>query len=208
LRSVLDRRTSDWRAVDRRPALLAPLALLAVVASQAYALPEETPVTAADVAPRAVVDFESTWENRTGAMVDATELPTTSPLVAQYRAGLPLQKMVAADPEAVVTMLHHGGSSDIARVSAPRPTELTVLTYDFPGWTVSIDGVHVAHRRSGPYALIAVDVPAGEHVVAVRFERTPVRVVGETISAVSLLCCLAGAVVLWRRRPASRPGLR
>ncbi|GIW08036.1 MAG: hypothetical protein KatS3mg060_2841 [Dehalococcoidia bacterium] len=197
--ALADRFTPAWSALNRRPALLAPLLLLAVVASQAYAIPQATPVTEADVGPCAVVDFESKWENRTGAMVYATEIPTTSPLVEQYRSGRPLQKAVASDPDAIVTMLHHGGSSDIVRVSTPRPTELTFLTYDFPGWTISLDGERVAHRRVGPYGLIAIDVPAGEHVIAARFQHTPVRLVGELVSGVTLLGCL-GAVLVLRRR--------
>lgn len=200
LPALADRLSPALAALNRRPGLLAPLLLLAVVASQAYAVPQATPVTANDVAPGAVVEFELRWENRTGATAFATEIPTTSPLVEQYRAGRPLQKAVAADPEATVTMLHHGGSSDVVRVTAPRPTELTFLTYDFPGWTVYLNGERVPHRRAGPHALIALDVPAGEHVVAARFEHTPVRLAGELISGVTLLGLLALALgVLWRR---------
>jgi hypothetical protein len=203
LPALADRLTPAWGALNRRPVLLAPLVLLAVVASQTYAVPEATPVTAADVAPRAVVDFELRWENRTGATAFVSEIPTTSPLVEHYLTNRPLQKAVASDPEATVTMIHHGGSSDIVRVVTPRPTELTFLTYDFPGWTVYLNGEPVPHRQVGPHALIGVEVPAGAHVVVARFEHTPPRLIGELISGVSLLGALAiGLALAWRQRAA------
>lgn len=201
LPALADRLTPAWGALNRRPALGAPLLLLVIVASQTFAVPQATPVTAADVAPRAVVDFELRWENRTGATAFVSEIPTTSPLVEQYLANRPLQKAVAADPEATVTMVHHGGSSDIVRVVTPRPTDLTFLTYDFPGWTVYLNGERIPHRRVGPHALIGIEVPAGEHLVAARFEHTPPRLIGELISGVSLLGVLGiGLALAWRQR--------
>jgi hypothetical protein len=199
LGGLADRLGPLWERVDARPAALLPLLLLAVVASQAYALPQFTPVAPEQVAPRAVVDFETTWADRTGLTIWVEEAPRTSPLVAQYQNNLPLQKVVAEDPEATVEMRHHGGHSDVARVRAPRPTRVTFLTYDFPGWTTYLDGKPVPHERVTSHALIGLAVPAGEHEVSARFERTPPRVIGEVVSALALAGCVAGFGWLWWR---------
>jgi hypothetical protein len=202
---LADRLGPARERLSARPVLLTPLLLLGAVASQTYAIPQSTPITAEEVAPRAAVDFETAWADRTAGTVWVAEIPRTSPLVAEYQNDLPLRKAVAADPEAVVETVHHGGSSDVARVRSPRPTWLTFLTYDFPGWATYVDGRPVPHARAGPQALIAVDLPAGEHVVAARFEHTPARTAGEGLSALTFLGVVAGLARLSvdRRRSAT-----
>jgi uncharacterized membrane protein YfhO len=64
-------------------------------------------------------------------------------------------------------------------------------TYDFPGWRATVDGQRVQHRTEPPYGLIAVDVPAGQHEVAIRHGTTPVRTAGALISALSLVLVVA-----------------
>jgi hypothetical protein len=193
-----DRLWPAWAGLEVRPVALVPLLLLGAIASQAYALPQSTPVTPDEVAPRAAVDFETTWADRTAGTVWVTEIPRDTPLVAQFKNNLPLQKGVAADPEAHVEMVHHGGSSDVMRVRSPRATALTILTYDFPGWNTYVDGRPAVHTRAGPQALIQLELPAGEHLVAARFEHTPPRVAGEAASALALLATAGGFAWLWR----------
>lgn len=55
------------------------------------------------------------------------------------------------------------------RVDAPSANYLVLTKANYPGWTARIDGVETPLVRAN-YAFCAVDVPAGEHVVEVRYE--------------------------------------
>ncbi|HNS03910.1 MAG TPA: hypothetical protein PKM78_16200 [Anaerolineae bacterium] len=87
----------------------------------------------------------------------------------------------------------------------------------FPGWRAYLlggeTGPVVAElplaREDGPLARIVVPVPEGENYILLRFEDTPVRIVGKAVTAVGLLLLLAVALaglVFWRwRRSEGRP---
>jgi hypothetical protein len=128
---------------------------------------------------------------------------TDTPLVAQYLAGQPLEKAVVLAGEASVGNIDVGGASVTAQVDAAGPATVLFYTYDFPGWRATVDGQRVQHRAEPPYGLIAVDVPAGQHEVAIRHGATPVRTAGALISALSLV--LVAALFLWPARR-SKPG--
>ena len=71
--------------------------------------------------------------------------------------------------------------------------------YYFPGWRARVDGQPVVLWPSGPYALITLAVPAGEHVVDLRFEETTVRFAAKMITLLTIWAML-GWVVLRRKR--------
>lgn len=85
-------------------------------------------------------------------------------------------------------------------VQAPEKFLLRLFLFEFPGWQVRIDGELVEPELGRPEGFIVVPVPAGEHVVDVRFGATPARQLAWGVTGLSLL--LAG-VVAWRfgRRP-------
>ena len=56
----------------------------------------------------------------------------------------------------------------------------------FPGWQVRVDGQAVPTMATGDMGLVTAEVPAGEHVVEVRFEPTAVRLAGRWVSGLSL----------------------
>jgi hypothetical protein len=78
---------------------------------------------------------------------------------------------------------------------------LRLFLFDFPGWTVRLNGQPAAKELGRPEGFLVVPVLAGEHVVDVRFGSTPARRLATAVSALSLLLALVGA---WhfRRRPA------
>lgn len=61
----------------------------------------------------------------------------------------------------------------------------------WPGWSAAIDGqpthVHAAHSSGR----VALNVPAGQHTIELRLERTPVRLAAEIISLLALAACAA-----------------
>lgn len=90
------------------------------------------------------------------------------------------------------------------QVVAPQPFLLRLFLFDFPGWAVSIDGALVETEIAEPEGFIVVPVPAGEHVVDVRFGSTPARTLAAWISAVSLIAVVSGAAMLFARRATTR----
>ncbi len=85
------------------------------------------------------------------------------------------------------------------RVSAAEDWTLTVLTFYFPGWRATIDGQPVSIEPTSPQGLIRFAVPAGEHLVTLRFGETPVRLLGDGLSAAALVVLIALSAVAWRR---------
>lgn len=61
-----------------------------------------------------------------------------------------------------------------------------VPVFDFPNWTVDVDGKIISHSRSIPLGRIAFEVPAGKHTVKGNFRNTSVRSVANIISFLSL----------------------
>jgi hypothetical protein len=81
---------------------------------------------------------------------------------------------------------------------APSAAILVVSEVWYPGWSVTVDGVAAPLLRAD-YAFRGVALPAGKHVVEMRFVSRPTRL-GLELSAVGLLGLLALAVI-GRLRP-------
>jgi hypothetical protein len=82
-------------------------------------------------------------------------------------------------------------------VTTPKEFVFRLYTFYFPGWRAYVDGEEVPIDVAGPEGFITFWVPAGEHEVVVRFEDTPPRTVGWSISVAGLLA-LGAAMVLIR----------
>lgn len=66
------------------------------------------------------------------------------------------------------------------------PTRVTINTVYFPGWNLTVDGKRssIDYKNKG---LIQVEVPQGQHKIIASFSETPVRIVSNIISLVSVL---------------------
>jgi hypothetical protein len=172
---------------DLAPALA--LIMIFVAASYPYTEPQHT---------EAMFNYQTQmeFEIKDGELLGDTiwmepgKRPQHSPLVAQYVSGQPLQKAIALDEGATVQTVRHGGQSDDVRVEASAPTRVMFYTRYFPGWTATLDNQPIAIEPYREQGLILVRVPAGSHLVRLRFEDTPVRQIGALISALSLLIAL------------------
>jgi len=170
-------------ARERAPALA--IGLIFVAASYAYTQPQYTD---------AVFNYQTQmeFETQSGELLGDTiwmtgERPQDSPLVEQYVNGEKLQKAIALDDGAKIETTRYGGQSTDLRVDARAPTRVMVYTRYFPGWTAAIDSQPVEIEPSGDQGLILVRVPAGSHIVRLRFEDTPIRQIGAAISALGVL---------------------
>jgi len=180
---------------DSRSAILG---LIVILAGYSYTTPQYTEPSPRSEEAVAIIDFESFYPpDRVGMTVWATEQPQDTPLVEQYLAGEPLTKAVALTKEAQVETIRHGAASEEVRISSPEGAELQFYTYYFPGWRGYVDGREVEIYPSGPHGLITLQVPPGEHHVAVRFGHTPIRLIGTAITVVSL--SLALVILAWKR---------
>jgi hypothetical protein len=105
----------------------------------------------------------------------------------------------AERPEAVTTgasgaveVRHYRDTFVELQVDAPARALLVLADAYYPGWKATVDGQPVRIRRTN-YALRAVAVPAGGHVV--RFEYRPLSLaIGASLSAVTLVGLVIVAV--------------
>jgi hypothetical protein len=168
------------------------LSLVIILGSFAYTLPQYTEVPAWAETPLAVVNWDrASIVDRVG-MVSVTQTqPQTSPMEQQYLKGEPLVTAGVIAGQGQLQMIHHGGASDVVRIIAETPVTLQFYTYDYPGWQITIDNERVPHRFEPPHGLVTVDVPAGEHEVALRMGSTPPRTLGTVISGIAILAIIA-----------------
>ena len=151
------------------------------------------------------------WEWQTGALGTTSTgdfvpkgaalvpLHPRATLTESYARPGPVDKVNrAALPEgALVDIISHGPLHDDFLVSTPKKFVLRLYTFYFPGWQAYVDGEKIEIEVASPEGFITVWVPEGQHEVSVRFEDTPPRTIGWTISAVGALM-LAVALALMR----------
>ena len=179
------------------------LALVVVLGSFAYTLPQYTPVPESAEGPLLTIEFELKYTDMRGMTAWTKEFPTDSPLVEQYLAGEDLVTARVLTPDATLEMVRAGGASDEVQVRSPRGTAVQFYTYYFPGWRVYVDGQRLpaaALRAEGPYGLLTVDVPPGEHRVLLRWGDTAVRLTGKALSLGCLMLALGLVAWPWPRR--------
>ncbi len=182
----------------RLDARTAVVALVVILTTHAYTLPQYTEPSARSEQPVAIIDFESFYPpDRVGMTIWATEQPQDTPLVQQYLAGQPLVNAVALTEGADVEMVRHGAATEEARVSSPEGAELQFYTYYFPGWRGYVDGRETDIYPGGPHGLITLQVPPGQHQVLIRFGDTPVRRLGTALTVASLV--VASTLLIWPR---------
>ena len=191
---VLRDRPDTARVLDARVAVLG---LVVVLASYAYTLPQYTEPSSRSEQSVAIIDFEAFYPpDRVGMTIWAQEQPQNSPLVEQYLAGKRLIKAIPLSEGVQVEMVRHGAASEEVLVNSPGDAEVQFLTYYFPGWRGYVDGREVGIYPAGPYGLITMKVPSGQHSVLIRFGDTPVRLLGALVSVVSLL--LGVGILIWQ----------
>lgn len=111
-----------------------------------------------------------------------------------------------AGTAAPVMALRQTGDPDTVRFDATVASDTLVVLSEvaYPGWVAEIDG-EPADLLTADHALRAIVVPAGEHVVTLRYD-SPATRLGLVISAATLTVVVgAWLVAIWRSR-VGRPG--
>jgi hypothetical protein len=71
-------------------------------------------------------------------------------------------------------------------VESPQPFRLTINRFFYPGWRAWVDGKPVEIVPETEWGRFTFPVPAGRHHLVVRFGETPLRLVADLLSALSL----------------------
>ncbi len=136
---------------------------------------------------------ESTFFHRnflpaTASHVDFADLQEANPLVS-------------SDPPATIAIQQWASPYRSFTVEADTATTVKIHTFNFPGWTVAIDGTPVDELLTAEEdGALLFDVPPGQSQVTATFESTPVRKIGEGLSLVSGVLCLGGLIFLGIRQ--------
>lgn len=130
--------------------------------------------------------------------------PQMSPLENHYAEGGGIARFdESALPDgAEILAVTYGPNKARIEVVSPESFRARYLSFYFPGWRVTVDGERVDVQPSDPEGLITFQVPAGQHVVRVRFGETPLRLSADLVSGISLV------VVLFVARRWSNPQRR
>ncbi|TKJ31621.1 MAG: hypothetical protein CEE40_00965 [Chloroflexi bacterium B3_Chlor] len=139
------------------------------------------------------------FERRTGTIgttsfgeylpIWAEWIPSNSPLEPMYRSSATIERLdLASLPLGVrVTSAQYEPTSMTVRLATPGSFQATFNSLYFPGWQAYVDGQKTSITPTHGQGLISVLVPAGEHVVRLRFEDLPVHTLSKLITGLSAM---------------------
>lgn len=182
--------------------------------------PEQGPVSYA-----ALMRFEQSANEMTGVSVFTDVIPTWSAMAEDYVHGRPVTthvdySRVPQNATLAVDVREYGSAHELVWVHSGEPDQRLVFNVAyFPGWTAYLYADD--NNRPGrllrkltlsekdiiaPYGQIAVPLEPGEFFLLLRFEDTPVRVLGKALSIFSVVALLIAWGMRWRwRAPLRRP---
>ena len=162
----------------RRTYLAWLLVILMAVGSAGYFRPKEY---LADANDYYYTDPQLIRSQLSGILPDyiSTEM-SAEPLVIPEELVINSAEVPAGQFEILADRTHE----KLIKTTFTTDTLLSLAVAEYPGWRVTID-TQRWDRRHGPDGNLAVMVPAGEHLVAVRFLGTPLRQYADLTSLVA-----------------------
>ncbi len=143
-------------------------------------------------------EFEPRWDT----------LPFDDALLAELGPDFdPQQRPLAGPPSTVqVRSASVRSSAWDLELTATQPETVTLYLHYYPRWQATLDGEPVALGYQEGRGLVQVQIPAGEHRLALRYGSTAAEQAGLLVSGLTALGLLTlGAWALWRRNKAA-PG--
>jgi hypothetical protein len=80
-------------------------------------------------------------------------------------------------------------------VDSVSPARLFVRTFNYPGWSATMDGHAVRLGTDVETGAMLLNMPAGEHLVTIDLLDTPARRLGAWVTLASFVCVLAALVI-------------
>jgi len=118
---------------------------------------------------------------------DHSNLPEKAPRVAI----LPDDESGGAAPRAEIRVLRWSAEVRELQVSSQKPVGVALRLLDYPAWRVEVNGKVVTPQRVETSGQMMLRLPAGTQHIAVKFVRTPDRILGIFVSVAGLLALLA-----------------
>lgn len=126
--------------------------------------------------------------------------PKESPLLVDYLASeKPRRFDLSSLPVGATATAEYDPLAATIQINTPAPFTARYLSFAFPGWVVTVDDQRVPVTPSDPEGLITFTVPAGEHLVTVRWQSTLLRTILSLLSILSIVGIVVTAVLLKRR---------
>ncbi len=122
-------------------------------------------------------------------------LPDDKAFVADLAAGrapsrFDLSRLPASSSARAVTVEPAAATWEI---DGPTPWTALYRSYYFPGWSATVDGQPAQIQVTAPNGLMEVAVPAGHHILTIKFGATPIRAIAAVMSLLSIM----GLVGMW-----------
>lgn len=108
-----------------------------------------------------------------------------------------LVKIVSGD--ASVDEIKNMPNKHIFKITALSDVKAIVNIFNFPGWTVKIDGQSFAINDDNPLKLITLNIPPGSHQVEVVFKNTPIRNIANMLSLISIILIIMLFAKKWQK---------
>ena len=132
-------------------------------------------------------------------------VPSGSPLEPMYDSTGPIERLEQASlpTDASIESQSYGPLAATVGLHTPQSFPAVFNALYFPGWRAYVDGQEAPLAPTRGSGLLVLEVPSGDHVVELRFGRTPIRTGCEVLSLISgsMLAALCICGVTGRRVP-------
>ncbi len=146
-----------------------------------------------DINDETKLSGQSFIDQQKGSLLDY--LPKTA---LEPRELAPSEPLVARG-EAVVSDYVNKSDSWSFRTNVAQEAIIEVPVFDFPNWTVYVNGERYPHSNKNVIGRIMITLPSGEYSVSGKFLNTPVRTLGNTITLIILLA-LVGVLLYGKNK--------
>ena len=177
-----------------------------IITSMLFTLhPDYVPIRSDEITPLRLQLYE-VFTGNIGTTIRAEYLPRTmiprpytGPLLIRAQhAVVPIRPIVSRD-EASGRQLDRQTITQLwlVNVTSDEATLDFPIT-QWPGWQATIDGQPIETRAAPDLGYIQIAVPRGEHFIEFKLGNTPLRTIGEIISAIALIIVMAASVLSLR----------
>lgn len=197
------------------------LVLLILIGSYPYLQAQIVEPAEGPVGLAGLMRFQQSANEMTGSTAWVQEIPEWSAIADHYIAGKEVASKIdftASQETLEAVPIEVGTNYELVRYKAfTEPARLVFDIFYYPGWraySMKKDDAGYSVDRElkiepyGKLGKISVEVDPKRRHVLVRFEDTPVRVVGQIISALGLVAVLVGLLGRWAVRALGLWGAR